>query len=49
MQGYKSGNEDEHKGFGHIAISVDDVQGSCDRLESLGVRFKVSLFLCNQE
>lgn len=26
--------------FGHIAISVDDVQAECDRLEKLGVEFK---------
>lgn len=26
--------------FGHIAISVNDVQEECDRLEKLGVEFK---------
>ena len=26
--------------FGHIAVSVDDVQAECDRLEKLGVEFK---------
>jgi len=40
FKGYASGNDEPGKGFGHIAISVDDVQKSCDRLESLGVRFK---------
>jgi len=36
---YVSGNE-EPKGFGHIAISVDDVQAACDRFEQLNVNFK---------
>lgn len=37
---YCSGNEDPGRGFGHIAISVDDVQKACDRFEELGVKFK---------
>jgi lactoylglutathione lyase len=36
---YYSGNEDP-KGFGHIAISVDDVQAACDRFEQKEVTFK---------
>jgi lactoylglutathione lyase len=36
---YHNGN-DEPQGFGHIAISVDDVQATCDRFEKLGVEFK---------
>lgn len=27
-------------GFGHIAISVDDVEAECKRLDGLGVQFK---------
>lgn len=37
---YSSGNEDPGRGFGHIAISVDDVQVECDRLTDKGVKFK---------
>ena len=36
---YVSGNE-EPKGFGHIAIAVDDVQACCDRFEEMNVTFK---------
>jgi hypothetical protein len=39
FQGYLSGNEDP-KGFGHIAISVDDVVAACNRFTDLGVKFK---------
>lgn len=35
-----SGNEAEHKGFGHLCIYVDSLQKSVDRFTSLGVKFK---------
>jgi len=40
FKGYSSGNSDPGRGFGHIAISVDDVDKACERFESLGVQFK---------
>jgi lactoylglutathione lyase len=36
---YHAGNE-EKDGFGHIAINVDDVYATCDKLEQQGVAFK---------
>ncbi len=36
---YKSGNEPEHRGFGHYCILVDDLHKACDRFTSLGVKF----------
>ncbi|KAJ3860661.1 Glyoxalase/Bleomycin resistance protein/Dihydroxybiphenyl dioxygenase [Lentinula novae-zelandiae] len=38
--GYSSGNSEPGKGFGHIAITVDDVEEACARFEKLGVQFK---------
>ncbi|KAI1787457.1 Glyoxalase/Bleomycin resistance protein/Dihydroxybiphenyl dioxygenase [Ganoderma leucocontextum] len=43
FQGYASGNQDPGRGFGHIAISVDDIEKACARFESLGVRFQKRL------
>ncbi|CAE6350990.1 lactoylglutathione lyase [Rhizoctonia solani AG-1 IB] len=40
FKGYASGNSDPGKGFGHIAIAVDDVEAACERFEKLGVMFK---------
>lgn len=40
FQGYSSGNTDPGRGFGYIAISVEDVEEACERLERLCVAFK---------
>ncbi len=39
---YHSGNE-EPQGFGHIAVSVDDLDKACARFEEKGVRWKKRL------
>lgn len=38
-----NGNEEPGKGFGHIAISVDNIQAACQRLEDAGVAFQKKL------
>ncbi|KAF9526551.1 Glyoxalase/Bleomycin resistance protein/Dihydroxybiphenyl dioxygenase [Crepidotus variabilis] len=40
FKGYASGNTEPGKGFGHIAITVEDVEKSCEWFEQLGVQFK---------
>ena len=41
--GYASGNDEPGKGYGHIAITVADVQAACARFEQLGVTFQKRL------
>ncbi|KAI6166025.1 Glyoxalase/Bleomycin resistance protein/Dihydroxybiphenyl dioxygenase [Pisolithus thermaeus] len=43
FQGYASGNSEPGKGFGHIAITVANVEEACARFEKLGVPFKKRL------
>jgi lactoylglutathione lyase len=35
FEGYRSGNEPEHKGFGHICVLVDDLNKACDRFTTI--------------
>ncbi|PVG00386.1 glyoxalase I [Serendipita vermifera] len=43
FQGYASGNTDPGRGFGHIAITVPNIEEACERFESLGVNWKKRL------
>lgn len=38
-----NGNSDPGKGFGHVCISVDNVQAACQRIEGAGYPFKKKL------
>ncbi|EDQ85719.1 uncharacterized protein MONBRDRAFT_11616 [Monosiga brevicollis MX1] len=38
FKGYDSGNNEPHRGFGHLAIHCNDLQKTCDELEAKGVR-----------
>ncbi|KAG8934548.1 Lactoylglutathione lyase [Tulasnella sp. 418] len=40
---YSNGNSDPGRGFGHIAISVDNIEAACERFERLGVKFQKRL------
>lgn len=37
---YHSGNDEASKGFGHIAFTTPDLEGTCKRLIEAGVEFK---------
>ena len=43
FQGYASGNTEPGRGFGHIAITVDNIKTACARFEKLGVPFRKRL------
>jgi len=38
-----NGNTEPYKGFGHVAISVDNIQAACQRLEDAGYKFQKRL------
>jgi len=38
-----NGNTDPHKGFGHVCVSVDNIQAACTRLEAAGYKFQKKL------
>lgn len=38
-----NGNSDPGKGFGHVCISVDNMQAACQRIEDAGYPFKKKL------
>lgn len=35
-----SGNEEPHRGFGHIAITVDNLEAAVARFDEMNVKFK---------
>jgi lactoylglutathione lyase len=38
-----NGNSDPGRGFGHLAISVDNIQAACQRIEDAGYKFQKKL------
>ncbi|KAH8812431.1 glyoxylase I [Xylogone sp. PMI_703] len=38
-----NGNAEPYRGFGHVAISVDNIQAACKRIEDAGYQFKKKL------
>ncbi|UOH83560.1 lactoylglutathione lyase [Cryptococcus neoformans] len=40
FKGYASGNEEPGRGFGHICVTVDNLEAACKRFDELGVKFK---------
>lgn len=43
FKGYANGNSEPGRGFGHICISCDNIEQTCQRFEDLGVRFQKKL------
>lgn len=39
----ENGNKDPYKGFGHVCVSVDNIQAACKRLEDAGYGFQKKL------
>jgi lactoylglutathione lyase len=38
-----NGNQEPGKGFGHVCVSVDNIQAACQRLEDAGYKFQKKL------
>ncbi|CAI6331631.1 unnamed protein product [Periconia digitata] len=38
-----NGNQEPHRGFGHVCISVDNLQAACQRIEDAGYKFQKKL------
>ncbi|KAK3332159.1 Glyoxalase/Bleomycin resistance protein/Dihydroxybiphenyl dioxygenase [Cercophora scortea] len=38
-----NGNAEPHRGFGHLCVSVDNIQAACQRIEDAGYRFQKKL------
>lgn len=38
-----NGNSEPGKGFGHLCISVDNIQAACQRIEDVGYKFQKKL------
>lgn len=38
-----NGNTDPGRGFGHVCISVDNIQAACQRIEDAGYKFQKKL------
>lgn len=38
-----NGNTEPHRGFGHVCISVDNIQAACQRIEDAGYKFQKKL------
>ncbi|KAJ7656001.1 lactoylglutathione lyase-like protein [Mycena polygramma] len=38
-----NGNTEPYRGFGHLCVSVDNIQAACERLEDAGYRFQKKL------
>lgn len=40
-----NGNSEPYRGFGHVCISVDNIQAACKRLEDEGYKFQKKVLL----